>query len=81
MIKFSYLKHTRVYQEALEEGRQQGRQEALEEELQQGRVEGIREGKLEVVPILLKAGVSVEEIAQHLELEIEAVRQIAQQQC
>ncbi len=57
MIKFSALKHTRVYQEALEEG------------------------KLAVVPLLLKAGVSVEEIAQQLEVDIEAVRKIAQQQC
>ncbi|KOP23438.1 hypothetical protein AMR41_25995 [Hapalosiphon sp. MRB220] len=68
MIKFSALKHTRVYQEALAEGREEG--------LQEGRLEG----KLAVVPLLLKAGVSVEEIAQHLELEIEAVRQIVQQQ-
>jgi predicted transposase YdaD len=32
MIKFSYLQHTRVYQEALEEGRLEGREK--------GRLEG-----------------------------------------
>ncbi|MBW4432534.1 MAG: Rpn family recombination-promoting nuclease/putative transposase [Pelatocladus maniniholoensis HA4357-MV3] len=64
MLKLSQLKQTRVYQEALEEGRQQGQEE----------------GKLAAVPLLLKAGVSVEQIAQQLEVEIEAVRQIAQQQ-
>ena len=68
MLKLSELKQTRVYQEALEEGRQEGRQE------------GVKEGKLAAVPLLLKAGMSVEEIAQQLEVEIEAVRQIAQQQ-
>lgn len=64
MLKLSELKQTRVYQEALEEGRQ----------------EGVKEGKLAAVPLLLKAGLSIEEIAQQLEVEIEAVRQIAQQQ-
>jgi predicted transposase/invertase (TIGR01784 family) len=72
MLKLKELKQTRVYQEALEEGREEGRA--------QGRVEGRQEGKLAAVPLLLKAGVSAEEIAQQLEVEIEAVRQIAQQQ-
>jgi predicted transposase/invertase (TIGR01784 family) len=37
MFSLSELKQTRVYQEALEEGRQEGRQEALEEGRQEGR--------------------------------------------
>lgn len=64
MLGLSELKQTRVYQEALAEGRQEGRQE----------------GKLEAVPILLQAGVSIEQIAQQLNLDIAAVRQVAQQQ-
>jgi predicted transposase/invertase (TIGR01784 family) len=64
MLKLSALKQTRVYQEALEEGRE----------------EGIRQGKLAAVPLLLKAGLTVEQIAEQLELDVEAVRQIAQQQ-
>ncbi len=60
MLKFSALKQTRVYQEALEEGRE--------------------EGKLAAVPLLLKAGLTVEQIAEQLEINIEAVREIAQQQ-
>ena len=60
MLKLSALKQTRVYQEALEEGRV--------------------EGKLAAVPLLLKAGLTVEQIAEQLEIDIEAVRQIAQQQ-
>ena len=76
MLKLKELKQTRVYQEALEEGREEGRAQGRVE----GRQEGRQEGKLAAVPLLLKAGVSAEEIAQQLEVEIEAVRQIAQQQ-
>ncbi|MES1024708.1 Rpn family recombination-promoting nuclease/putative transposase [Gloeocapsa sp. BRSZ] len=64
MLQLNELKQTKVYQEAREEGRE----------------EGIREGKLAAVPLLLKAGISVEQIAQQLELDIAVVRQIAQQQ-
>lgn len=64
MLKLNALKQTRVYQEALNEGREEGREE----------------GKLAAVPLLLKAGISVEDIAQQLDINIEAVRKIAQQQ-
>lgn len=57
MLGLSELKQTKVYQEALEEGRQ--------------------EGKLAAVPLLLKAGMTVEQIAQELGLDINAVRQVA----
>ncbi|WP_228014695.1 hypothetical protein [Fortiea sp. LEGE XX443] len=60
MQKLSALKQTRVYQEALEEGRE--------------------EGTLAAVPLLLKAGISMEEIAEQLQLNLETVRKIAQQQ-
>ncbi|MBW4623058.1 MAG: hypothetical protein KME17_27325 [Cyanosarcina radialis HA8281-LM2] len=42
--------------------------------------EGYQEGKLIVVPVLLKAGIEVEEIAQQLRLDLNAIRQIASQQ-
>ncbi len=63
MLKLSALKQTRVYQEALEEGRE----------------EGLRAGKLAAVPLLLKAGLTVEQIAEQLDIDIEAVRQVEQQ--
>ncbi len=66
MLGLSELKQTRVYQEAREEGRQEGRQEGLEE--------GQLQTKLEMVPWLLELGISVEEIAQRLELDVETVR-------
>lgn len=57
------LQETRVYQDAKAEGEQQG-------ELK---------GKLAAVPLLLKAGVSVEKIAEELGLAVAQVERIAQQ--
>lgn len=71
MLGLSELKQTRVYQEALEEGLEQG--------LEQGLERGREEGKLAAVPLLLDAGMSVEQIAQRLDVDLEAVRQVAQQ--
>jgi predicted transposase/invertase (TIGR01784 family) len=59
MLGLNELKQTKVYQEALEEGRE--------------------EGKLAAVPLLLKAGVSVDEIVQQLGLDIQTVREAASQ--
>ena len=58
MFSLDDLKQTRVYQEALEEGRQQA--------------------KLELVPFLISLGISLEEIAARLGLELEQVQQAAQ---
>ncbi len=68
MFGLSELKQTRVYQEALAEGREEGREEA-ERRIQQ-----------QAVPQLLEFGLSVEQVAQALGLDVEAVRQIAQNQ-
>lgn len=84
MLGLSALRQTRVYQEALEEGRQEGRQEALEEGRQEGRQEGLERGqlqaKLAMIPRLLQRGLSLEELAEVLELDIETIRQAAAQQ-
>lgn len=64
MLGLSELKRTKVYQEALEEGR----------------AEGELRGKLLAVPLLLKAGMTTEQIAEQLGIDMEAVRQIAQPQ-
>ena len=65
------LEQTRIYQEAKAEGRTEGRTEGREE----------REAEmLEVtVPLLLKMGMSVEQIAQQLNVGVEAVREASQQ--
>ena len=62
MFGLSELKQTRVYQDAFREGRQ----------------EGEIAGKLATVPRLLALGLTVEQIAQALELDIEEVRKAAQ---
>lgn len=63
------LEETRVYQEAKAEGEQIGQERGE----QQGRLKA----KLETVPRLLDAGLSVEKIAEILELSVEEVEQAA----
>jgi predicted transposase/invertase (TIGR01784 family) len=53
--------------EGLEQGRQQGKQE--------GKQEGKLEAKIESIPRLLALGLTVEQIAQALDLDLEQVRQ------
>lgn len=62
MLGLGNLKHTRVYQEGVEEGERRG-------ELK---------GKLEAVPRLLKLGLTLEQVAEALGLEVEMVREAAQ---
>ncbi|GCA75218.1 hypothetical protein MiTe_02049 [Microcystis aeruginosa NIES-2520] len=64
MFSLSDLKQTKVYQEALEEGREEGELAA----------------KLASIPRLLALGLNLEQIAQALELEIEQVRQATQRE-
>lgn len=68
MFGLSELKQTRFYQEAFEEGKQEGKQE------------GARQEKFRTVPLLLRVGLTVEEVARELELTVEEVQQAAQQQ-
>lgn len=60
------IEQTRVYQEAKEEGRQEGRQEEREQLL------------AATVPLLLQTGMTIEQIAEQIGVEVEAVRQSAQ---
>ena len=68
MFSLSDLQQTKVYQEAKQEGIQEGRQE------------GARQEKLRLIPLLLKLGLSVEQIAQELNLQLEEVQQELQKQ-
>ncbi|MBN3871204.1 aspartate aminotransferase [Nostoc sp. JL33] len=74
------LQETRVYREAKEEGRQEGLKQALEEIREKGREQGIQQGreqaKLELIPRFLAYGISIEEVAQLLNLTIEKVEQV-----
>ncbi|PSB31696.1 Rpn family recombination-promoting nuclease/putative transposase [Chlorogloea sp. CCALA 695] len=64
MLGLDLIRNTRVYQEAFTEGEQQGRLAA----------------KLETVPSLIELGLSVEQIAQALAIDIEVVRQLLPKQ-
>jgi predicted transposase/invertase (TIGR01784 family) len=65
MFSLSELKQTRFYQEAFTEGKEEGIEE------------GARLEKLRIAPLMLKLGLSVEQVAQGLGLSIEEVRQAA----
>jgi predicted transposase/invertase (TIGR01784 family) len=65
MFSLSDLKETRVYQQGKEEGKLEGK------------LEGKIEGKLESVPSLLAVGLSVEQVAQALKLDVALVQQVA----
>ncbi|MBA3922611.1 MAG: Rpn family recombination-promoting nuclease/putative transposase [Nostocaceae cyanobacterium] len=77
------LEQTRFYQDAKAEGWREGWKKGWEEGWKQGWKQGQEEKQVEmlrvIVPILLKAGMSLEEIAQRLPVEIDAVRLAAQQ--
>jgi predicted transposase/invertase (TIGR01784 family) len=70
MFGLSELKQTRVYQQAFAEG--------IEEGEQKGRQEGELRGKLLAVPAMLAAGLTVEQIAQALNLSVDDVIKAAQ---
>lgn len=67
------LEQTRVYQEAKEEGRQEGLQEGRQEGLQEGRLQA----KLEMISMLLEIGLTVEQIADRLQLDVALIQHVA----
>ena len=76
------LEQTRFYQDAKAEGGEEGREQGREQGREEGREQGREEQKAEMlratVPLLLKTGMSVEQIAQQLHVDVEAVQQAAQ---
>jgi predicted transposase YdaD len=62
MLGLDNLKQTRFYQEAQQEGLEIGRQQMLSR----------------TVPVLLQAGLSIDQIATQLQVEVETVRQAVQ---
>ena len=73
MLGLGDLKQTRVYQEGLEDGERNGRVEGKLEGKLEGKFEGKLEGKLEAVPRLLKLGLTLEQVAEALELDVAEV--------
>ncbi|MEM7726751.1 MAG: hypothetical protein AAF208_10320 [Cyanobacteria bacterium P01_A01_bin.45] len=67
MFGLSDLKKTRVYQQAFAEGEERGEER------------GERRGKLLAVPPMISAGLSVEQIAQALDLTVDEVREVVKE--
>ena len=80
MFSLSDLRETKVYQEALEEGIEQGIERGIERGIKRGQKEGELSAKLNSIPRLSVLGLSVEQIAQALDLEIEQVQQVIEGQ-
>ncbi|MCZ8362673.1 MAG: flagellar assembly protein H, partial [Microcystis sp. LE19-251.1A] len=82
-----FMTLSQTYQEWKEATKREGRQEGLERGLEQGLERGLERGleqgkleaKLESIPRLLALGLSVEQIAQALDLDLEQVRQATQE--
>ncbi|MBD2185791.1 MULTISPECIES: Rpn family recombination-promoting nuclease/putative transposase [Oscillatoriales] len=70
MSMLNLIRHTKVYQEAYEEGRA----EAIAEWIEKGKFQN----KLQTIALLLKLGLSVQEVAARLQLEAETVRKVAE---
>ena len=66
MLGLSELKQTKVYQEAKQEGLVEGKQEGL--------AEGKLKAKLEAIPRMMELGLSVEMIAEGLDLPLNVVQ-------
>ncbi len=69
MFSLDELKQTQYFQDVREEARQEG----IEQGIEQGRLNKA----LEAVPRLLALGLSVEQVASALELEVKQVRAIS----
>jgi predicted transposase YdaD len=75
MLSMELIKGTRVYQELKEEAREEVKQE-LKEEVKQELKEEV---KREMIAKLLQRGMSVPEVAEILELDVEVIINIAGQ--
>jgi predicted transposase/invertase (TIGR01784 family) len=80
MFSLSDLRETKVYQEALEEGIEQGIEQGIERGIERGRQEGELSAKLNSIPRLSVLGLTREQIAQALDLEIEQVEEVIEGQ-
>ncbi len=74
-----FMTLSQTYQEWKEATKREGLEQGLEQGLERGLERGKLEAKLESIPRLLALGLSVEQIAQALDLDLEQVRQAARE--
>lgn len=80
MLSMELIKGTRVYQELKEEAREEVKQEVKEEVKQEVKEEVKQEVRQEMIAKLLQRGMSVQEVAEILELDVDFVRQVVNKQ-
>ncbi|ELS03725.1 hypothetical protein Xen7305DRAFT_00034490 [Xenococcus sp. PCC 7305] len=66
MLNLQEIKQTRVYQDAKQEGKLEG----IEEGIEQGIERGKSQQKLAMIPLLQELGLTIEQIAQRLEISV-----------
>ena len=79
MLGLSELKKTKVYQEAFAEGEQIGEQRGEQRGKQIGEQIGEEKTNLKAVSNMIRLGLSLETIAQYLDLSLDEVRRLAKQ--
>ncbi|MFM7578077.1 MAG: hypothetical protein ACKO5Q_14195 [Microcystaceae cyanobacterium] len=72
ILRSEIMKESAVYQEILQEGEQRG--------LLKGEQIGLLKGKLETIPLLIKLGLTIAEIAEELDIDIALVDQFVANQ-
>lgn len=71
MLNLQEIKQTRVYQDAKQEGKLEGLEEGIEQGIERGKLAQ----KLAMIPLLQELGLTIEQIAQRLEISANLVRE------
>ena len=71
MLNLQEIKQTRVYQDAKEEGKLEGIQQGIEQGIERGKLEQ----KISMTPLLQELGLTIEQIAQRLEISENLVQE------
>jgi predicted transposase/invertase (TIGR01784 family) len=74
------MKESAVYQEILQEGEQRGLLKGERRGFLKGEQIGLLKGKLETIPLLIKLGLTIAEIAEELDIDVALVNQFVANQ-
>jgi predicted transposase/invertase (TIGR01784 family) len=80
ILRSEIMKESAVYQEILQEGEQRGLFKGEQRGLLKGEQIGLLKGKLETIPLLIKLGLTIAEIAEELDIDIALVDQFVANQ-
>ncbi|CAD5924208.1 MULTISPECIES: Rpn family recombination-promoting nuclease/putative transposase [Planktothrix] len=80
IIRSDIMQESTMYQEILRQGKEQGRAEGRAEGLTEGRTEGRTEALKQVAILLLKTGMSLEQIAETTQLTVPQIQALEQTQ-